>query len=1178
MQRQLPRTSHGVARSTAKNAPLAEHTPAASDGIADMIDGGEPDEGDAPSGEAAAPSPAPPAATPPPGEDPFAMHLIGSPTGDGIGLPAALRTDLESATGSNLGDVTVHAGAGGASTAAAHAARAVTNGKEISFAVGEYKPDAAEGQALIAHEVAHTVQQEVGPTEIATKRAADAGNDVKAAEADANDFAASFAEQGPSTRWRPRATASGPLLAPRDQEAVDRDRRNFTEATRGSASVNAAAYLQSFYKSLLHGVGQFLLGRAITTGHPGLQFLAGPHDYLAKPGPLLDVGHGRHVIPRLAGCVMPGNLYNIADTARPTDHDDHRNMDFWVAEMAGKPLPEDDNAYNDGPRGPRVWHPAVAIAVGSALEAALAMVMPQIAAQYVAIADRKRHLASMTGAMPEDVAAAELVPGHPLGWYVARAFAEPPISVEPIGGKLDADPAAIVEYKKVKEVEWLGPPAPWNAVRPVKPRTTSREAMAARLLGSPTEAHRIAKVGDYYLVPEEVAATFSEAARHRPGVRGDEVPTDAVHALGASSLGDHAAVAEADTAGVKAPHRGELVALWSAIDHKLHGLLLVTAKLPGHGSVLGAAAHHTSTRPGLEALGTEEATARLVTYRAQLQLVTEIAEDIGALATHIDRQAAADPWADRVSSGQTARLTALLRAAGLSHLPDTGRTALAEARALEQTQVLDLLDALFSDAVGRIDAAGHVSADAQTQSKRGEEVFGTTLPERRDRIRQEMADLRTKLRDGKAAPDAVQRLVAKVDGFRFEAMLVANYGAIQQVMHAAEQLEDSDWVAAVGKIDNLEDIRGAGNRFRMSLSKILGTWFAANRKAKAQLAWIESKGGDPDIEAKVHALVDGTLADLRAKLVAIGDDSGIQQFLQHAYEEIDDAQTKAALLQISTMIGITIVAAVASAGVGSVVGGAAAGLVGEGLIAGGVGILAESATMSVATTLMNGGDFGEVFATDMAQNVAMLGALRGFDVVFRATRLGQAVGRGAAGGKLGYYTAKGVELTGRTLVMAGVMAASAEVENQVRKGRALTAAEIQEQGVQGIAQVIGTAVLSRLAKTPMAQLKALGARGGALVQQHANLMNLARKVKKSKANPALALQLLRDERAHLEAELALWQDLSTKTPAELHQMGVKPEVLERYVNEHINAERDHSFQLWTLLMLELWFQRFIDPQ
>jgi asparagine synthase (glutamine-hydrolysing) len=39
---------------------------------------------------------------------------------------------------------------------------------------------------------------------------------------------------------------------------------------------------------------------------------------------------------------------------------------------------------------------------------------------------------------------------------------------------------------------------------------------------------------------------------------------------------------------------------------------------------------------------------------------------------------------------------------------------------------------------------------------------------------------------------------------------------------------------------------------------------------------------------------------------------------------------------------------------------------------------------------------------------------------------------------------------------------------------------------------------------------------------------------------------------------------------------VKREMLERYVNEHTFGERDHAFQIWTLLMLELWFQRFID--
>jgi asparagine synthase (glutamine-hydrolysing) len=39
---------------------------------------------------------------------------------------------------------------------------------------------------------------------------------------------------------------------------------------------------------------------------------------------------------------------------------------------------------------------------------------------------------------------------------------------------------------------------------------------------------------------------------------------------------------------------------------------------------------------------------------------------------------------------------------------------------------------------------------------------------------------------------------------------------------------------------------------------------------------------------------------------------------------------------------------------------------------------------------------------------------------------------------------------------------------------------------------------------------------------------------------------------------------------------VKREMIEKYVREHTDAQRDHASQLWTLLMLELWFQRFID--
>ncbi|HMQ04651.1 MAG TPA: asparagine synthase (glutamine-hydrolyzing) [Pyrinomonadaceae bacterium] len=39
---------------------------------------------------------------------------------------------------------------------------------------------------------------------------------------------------------------------------------------------------------------------------------------------------------------------------------------------------------------------------------------------------------------------------------------------------------------------------------------------------------------------------------------------------------------------------------------------------------------------------------------------------------------------------------------------------------------------------------------------------------------------------------------------------------------------------------------------------------------------------------------------------------------------------------------------------------------------------------------------------------------------------------------------------------------------------------------------------------------------------------------------------------------------------------IRPEILRNYVDEHTEGRRDHSPRLWSLLMLELWFQRFID--
>lgn len=77
-------------------------------------------------------------------------------------LPPALRQDLETHFGADLSDVRLHAGAEAAADAAALDAKAFTVGTDIGFAAGRLDLASTAGRRLLAHEVAHTVQQARG--------------------------------------------------------------------------------------------------------------------------------------------------------------------------------------------------------------------------------------------------------------------------------------------------------------------------------------------------------------------------------------------------------------------------------------------------------------------------------------------------------------------------------------------------------------------------------------------------------------------------------------------------------------------------------------------------------------------------------------------------------------------------------------------------------------------------------------------------------------------------------------------------------------------------------------------------------------------------------------------------------------------------------------------------------
>ena len=83
--------------------------------------------------------------------------------GAGQSLEETTRRRMAPALGDDLGDVRVHTGSAADGLARSVSAEAFATGSDIYFSEGSYRPSADDGQRLIAHELAHVVQQRGAP-------------------------------------------------------------------------------------------------------------------------------------------------------------------------------------------------------------------------------------------------------------------------------------------------------------------------------------------------------------------------------------------------------------------------------------------------------------------------------------------------------------------------------------------------------------------------------------------------------------------------------------------------------------------------------------------------------------------------------------------------------------------------------------------------------------------------------------------------------------------------------------------------------------------------------------------------------------------------------------------------------------------------------------------------------
>lgn len=127
-------------------------------------------------------------------------------------LPQAERRRLETALDADLSAVRVHAGADATSAADALDARAFAVGTDIHFGAGQYAPDTRDGRHLLAHEIAHTVQQQRGAAP-STLPVTQAGEPHETA---ADRFADAFvAGMGHTARVAPNSAPAAIARAPK---------------------------------------------------------------------------------------------------------------------------------------------------------------------------------------------------------------------------------------------------------------------------------------------------------------------------------------------------------------------------------------------------------------------------------------------------------------------------------------------------------------------------------------------------------------------------------------------------------------------------------------------------------------------------------------------------------------------------------------------------------------------------------------------------------------------------------------------------------------------------------------------------------------------------------------------------------------------------------------------------
>lgn len=197
----------------------------------------------------------------------------------GSALPSGVKDQFESSLGADLSGVRVHTGSASAEAASAVGARAYTTGQDIHFGAGQYAPSDPFGLHLLAHEVAHTVQQAGGASsgtqyklevstpgdhaEVEADRAADAMVAGRAASVSGGGGIARTVMRDAKNKNAPTPAPAGPHTLTAAEKTEANNLRY--DAMAAKAYFNAALGAMSPYKTQVPGALKSLKASYKTT-------------------------------------------------------------------------------------------------------------------------------------------------------------------------------------------------------------------------------------------------------------------------------------------------------------------------------------------------------------------------------------------------------------------------------------------------------------------------------------------------------------------------------------------------------------------------------------------------------------------------------------------------------------------------------------------------------------------------------------------------------------------------------------------------------------------------------------------------------------------------------------------------------------------------------------------------